>query len=729
MGRSLTSLRIAALLGLALALLRFSGCRYLQLFDLRAIDYRLLQRGPQAASPDIVIVAVDDASVEQLGRWPWSRAVVAQLIDRLVAADAAVIGFDIVQSEATITEGLEGLRERVEGVDEHTWATIRRALDRGAAEDAQLAEAVRRSNRTVLGYFYDFNRQSGGGADVRLSTYNIVQQGSSGRGETRVPQAPMVVPNLPELTTAARELGYFNFIPDADGYYRRVPLAIRYRGQIAVPLSLAMLRIYRSGDPLLIRFADYGVDSVRLGSVTVPVAEDGQMLVNYRGPGKTFTHVPAADLLAGHVAPETFRGKLVLVGVTAAALADVRATAFDGVLPGVEIHATAMDNILRHDFIFDPKWVVLAEIGVILLLVLLLGLGLHFAHGVYGAAFAAALLGLYLVWSQWLFRRFGLPLSLAYPLLAIGLTYVAISVQHYVVEEGEKRKIRNAFGLYLPPALATLVSEHPDMLKLGGEKRELTVMFSDIRGFTTLSEGLEPEALVELLNEFLGAMTDVIFACEGTLDKYIGDAIMAVWGAPIPQDDHAARACQAALGMVARLHELAVQWAQRGLPPLNIGIGLNTGPMVVGNMGSARRLSYTVIGDNVNLGSRLEGLNKMYGSGIIASESTFRVAADVIVARELDLVRVKGKKLPVRIFEILAPATERERWAPLLERFNAGLAAYRARQWDEAMAAFSGVLAERADDGPSLLYMERCRDMLQTPPAPDWDGVTVMEVK
>lgn len=727
MEKALTSFRIAAILGIALALLRFSGCHYLDLFDLRAIDYRLLQRGPQPASTDIVIVAVDDASVAELGRWPWSRAVVARLIDRLVADEAAVIGFDIVQSEATVTQGLEGLRERVEGIDERTWAALRQALDRGASEDAQLADAVRRSNRTVLGYFFDFNRQEGTAADVRLSHYSIVQQ--SDTGEARMPQARIVVPNLPELTTATRELGYFNFFPDADGYYRRVPLAIRYRGDIALPLSLAMLRIYRPAGQLGIRFADHVVDSVSVGTVTVPVAEDGQMLVNYRGPGKTFKYAAAADVLAGRVAPGTFRGKLVLVGVTATALADARATAFDGVLPGVEIHATTMDNILRRDFIFQPKWVVVVEIGVILLLVLLLGLGLHFAHGVYGALFAAAVFGAYLVWSQWVFVRLGLPLSLAYPLLAISLTYVAISVQHYVVEEGEKRKIRNAFGLYLPPALANLVSEHPEMLKLGGDKRELTVMFSDIRGFTTLSEDLEPEALVELLNEFLGAMTEVIFSHDGTLDKYIGDAIMAVWGAPIAQSDHAAGACRAALGMVARLHELAAQSVQRGLPPLNIGIGLNTGPMVVGNMGSARRLSYTVIGDNVNLGSRLEGLNKLYGSDIIASESTLRAAAGAVVARELDLVRVKGKKLPVRIFEILAPAEELERWMPLVERFNAGIAAYRARQWNEAIAAFSAVLAERPDDGPSLLYLERCRGMLETPPAPNWDGVTVMEVK
>jgi adenylate cyclase len=316
-----------------------------------------------------------------------------------------------------------------------------------------------------------------------------------------------------------------------------------------------------------------------------------------------------------------------------------------------------------------------------------------------------------------------------YPVLAIILTHVAISVQHYVVEEGEKRKIRNAFGLYLSPSFARLVSERPEMLALGGEKRDLTVLFSDIRGFTTISEGLEPERLVEILNEYLGAMTDIVFHHDGTLDKYIGDAIMAVWGAPVPQADHAARACQTALGMIARLGELDAEWKARGLPVFDIGIGLNTGPMVVGNMGSARRLSYTVIGDNVNLGSRLEGLNKMYGSRIIASETTVQAAGAAVVARELDLVRVKGKLLPVRIFELLAPDGERARWASVVERFEAGLRAYRQREWEQAIVTFGAILEERPDDGPARLYVARCRKMLETPPAPEWDGVTVMDAK
>jgi adenylate cyclase len=255
------------------------------------------------------------------------------------------------------------------------------------------------------------------------------------------------------------------------------------------------------------------------------------------------------------------------------------------------------------------------------------------------------------------------------------------------------------------------------------------VLFSDIRGFTTISEGMAPEALVELLNAFLGDMTEVIFRYDGMLDKYIGDAIMAVWGAPLPQADHAARACQAALAMLARLHALTEQWRERGWPPLQIGVGVNSGPMVFGNMGSADHLSLTVIGDEVNLGSRLEGLSKLYRANIIASEATIKGAGEVVVARELDLVRVKGKRLPVRIFEILAPGSERAQWQPLVEQFAAGIAAYRERRWEEGIALFGAILAARPDDGPAQLYLQRCREMVDTPPGPDWDAVTTMDVK
>ncbi|HUI25854.1 MAG TPA: adenylate/guanylate cyclase domain-containing protein, partial [Candidatus Kryptonia bacterium] len=730
MWRLLTPIRIALLLGVVLSALRFSQCRYLDLVDVRAVDYRLIQRGVQPASPEIVVVAVDDASIEQLGRWPWPRAVMAKMVERLTSAQAAVIGFDVVQSEPTEELSVGGLRDAASGVDERTWDAVQGVLRTWSAGDRRLAETIHTSDRVVVGYFFEFGGEVKDASGARFSAYNLVQHSASGRAEAMVPQASGATLNLPEINAAAREAGFFNFRPDSDGAYRRAPLAIRFGDQVALPLSLAMLRVYWRGAQSSIRFAEFGVESVRIGSVTVPVAEDGQMLINYRGPRRTFRHVSAADVLAGHVDPQMLQGKIVLVGVTATAVADIRATPFDGYFPGVEIHANVLDNILRQDFIQQPKGIILVEIPAIMASVLILGVLLHYARGVVGALLAVGLMGAYLVGSQWLFVVYGLPLTLVYPLLAVSLTYAAIGVQHYVTIDREKRKIRNAFSLYLSPSVADLVSERPEMLALGGDTRELTVLFSDIRGFTTISERFQhdPHTLVALLNEFLGGMTDVIFAHDGLLDKYVGDEIMAVWGAPLPQADHAARACRGALDMMKRLAELNEEWKQRGWPPLDIGIGINSGPMVVGNMGSQRRLSYTVVGDNVNLGARLEGLNKLYGSHIIASESTIEAAGDLVV-RELDLVRVKGKYQGVRIFEVLGLATDREHWADLVERFNSGVYAYRARRWDEAIHAFAALLDERPDDGPSRLYLGRCRGMLEAPPAPDWDGVTVMEVK
>ncbi|HVN87092.1 MAG TPA: adenylate/guanylate cyclase domain-containing protein [Candidatus Binatia bacterium] len=730
MWRQLTPIRIALLLGLALSALRFSQCRYLELLDARAVDYRLIQRGVRPGAGDVLIVAIDDGSIAKLGRWPWPRAVMARLVDRLASAGAAVIGFDIVQSEPTEELNVGGLREAAKALDDPTWSALQDVLHQWAAGDTRLADSLRAAERTAVGYFFDFDSEGKPLGDSHISAYNLVQPSVNGRGEAMVPRASSATLNLPDINNAAREVGFFNFRPDSDGSYRRAPMAIRFADEIAMPLSLAMLRVYWHGAQAAIRFAEYGVESVRIGSVTVPVAEDGQMLINYRGPRKTFAHLAAADVLGDRFDASRIRGKLVLVGVTATAVADIRTTPFDGYFPGVEIHANVLDNILRQDFIEQPKGIVLIEVPVILAAVIILGVLLHYARGVSGALAALGILVAYLVGSQWLFIAYGLPMTLVYPILAVSLTYAAIGVQHYVTVEREKRKIRNAFSLYLSPTVANLVSERPEMLALGGDTRELTVLFSDIRGFTTISERFQdqPHTLVALLNEFLGGMTEVIFANDGTLDKYVGDEIMAVWGAPLPQPDHAARACRAALAMIAHLAELNEAWRQREWPALDIGIGINSGPMVVGNMGSQRRLSYTVVGDNVNLGARLEGLNKLYGSRIIASESTVQEAREFVV-RELDLVRVKGKYQGVRIFEVLGIASERDQWASLVERFNAGVYAYRERRWDDAIRAFAMILDERPDDGPARLYLGRCRGMLESPPAPDWDGVTVMEVK
>ncbi|MGH7785498.1 MAG: adenylate/guanylate cyclase domain-containing protein, partial [Candidatus Binatia bacterium] len=329
-----------------------------------------------------------------------------------------------------------------------------------------------------------------------------------------------------------------------------------------------------------------------------------------------------------------------------------------------------------------------------------------------------------LVGSQLLFVYGGVLLSAVYPTLAVALSYMTVALHHYVVVDREKRHTRRMLDLYLSPSLSHYVSQHPDKLKLGGEKSDRTVLFSDVRNFTPIAERLAPEQLVELLNLYLGEMTDIVFANDGMLDKYVGDGVMAVWGAPIRQPDHAVRACRAALAMVERLVHINARCSARGWPTLNIRIGLNSGPMVFGNMGSAGHLSLTVMGDNVNLGARLEGINKLYGTTIIVSENTLGAAQDVLTVRELDVVRVKGKAQKVRIYEVLGPATKAAAWQPLIEQFDAGLAAYRLRDWPTAVAAFEAAMRIRPNDGPSDLYLRRCQQHERTPVDPGWEAVT-----
>ena len=730
-GRLLTPLRIALLFAVGLGVLRFQNWTYLYLTDVRAMDYRLLQRGPVPTSGHVVIVAIDDPSVDEVGRWPWPRTVFARLLDRIAAAKPLAVGIDVMFSEPSAFAETELRRARPQSVTPDAWQLVQQTL---AEQDAELVTSLRDSQTTVLGFFFDElapgTQHIGPVADeIDYATYNLVSGLDEGSGPKRAWHAAKVRASLPPFAEAARTMGYFNVTPDEDGPIRRLPMVIAHGDEWAVPLSLATLRT-ALGDPLLrLRFAEFGVESLQIADTRIPVAEDGRLMINYRGPGRTFPHVSAMDILDGRAPASALADKIVILGVTATAVADFRVTPFSEMFPGVEIHANVVDNILTGEFLQQPRWAAAVDVFSIVAIALLLGIGLKRLRGISGLAFAAAVLAAYLGGSQLVFLNYGLPLSLVYPILAIVLTYTVVIVLQYVTEEREKRKVRRALALYLSPSMADIVSDEPERLKLGGEKRDMTVFFSDIRSFTSISEKLAPEELVELLNEYLGEMTDLIFKHDGMLDKYIGDAVMAVWGAPLEQPDHATRACIATVEMVRRLAELNQRWEERGWPRLEIGCGLNSGPMVFGNMGSEQHLALTVMGDNVNLGSRLEGTNKTYGTHIIASENTVQAAKDAIVVRELDLIRVKGREEPVRMYEVLGAASEREQWQPLIADFEAGLAAYRERRWQDATESFEKVLAAKPHDGPATLYLERCARFAVDPPPPTWTGVTVMETK
>ncbi|HJW80726.1 MAG TPA: adenylate/guanylate cyclase domain-containing protein, partial [Acidiferrobacterales bacterium] len=430
-------------------------------------------------------------------------------------------------------------------------------------------------------------------------------------------------------------------------------------------------------------------------------------LINYRGPPRSFPTYSVSDVLAGRIDAALLRDKIVLVGATAQGLGDYRTTPVGAVFPGVEIRANTMQNLIDGDFIQRPGWMFVFDVALMLalgglLVALLPRLGVRLS-----ALVTLALAAAYLLLAIVEFRAQLIWINVVYPALLIALLYVSSTLVHYFTAEREKRQIKNAFQHYVPVAVVDQILHNIDNLGLGGDKRELTVLFSDIRGFTGIAEGLSPEALVQLLNDYLTQMTDKVFQHDGLLDKYIGDAIMAVYGAPIPHPQHARLACRTAVDMMQQLRRMQAGWKQRGLPGMDIGIGINTGPMVVGNMGSRTRFDYTVIGDAVNLGARIEALNKQYGSHILISEFTWRQVKDEFPqAREIDVTTVRGRTEPVRLYELmLAEDYPHLDWLP---EFARAYELFRADLRTQARTLFKQ-LAETYNDPVSRYYVERCQ--------------------
>jgi len=685
----------------------------LRLLELRALDARQQFRGPLPVGPEVAIVAIDEKSLTELGRWPWPRSRTAELISELSRRGAASIALDIVFAEPQ------------------------------PGEDDQLAAAIRESGRVVLGYFIDFSATGASEAVTGLSTYNLIRPGlGKSPGEYWLENAPRVVGNIPEIATAAKRAGYFNMLPDEDGIFRRVPLGVRYAprestAQILSPLSMEALRRAERGAMLGITLGDFGVQHITLGDVEIPVDEQGILWVNYAGPARTFPHYSAADVLAGKIDYTLIQGRVILVGTTATGAYDIRSTPFDPVSPGVEIHANVIEDVLRGRFVIKPHWLRQFDLWMIILLGFVFGAALAFLKGLSGVFFTVAAIGIYLGAGQFVFVRHGIPLGVVYHTLSMLSSFTAVGLFHFMTEAREKRRIRSAFDLYLEPSVARLVSEDPSRLRLHGEKAELTVLFADLRDFTSRSESLEPERLVEFMNEYFGVMTEEIFQHGGLLDKYIGDAIMALWGAPVSTANHALKACEAALDMAGRLDGLQSTWqriassdgAAPSLPRLGMGVGINTGPMVVGNIGSTRRFNYTVLGDAVNFASRLEACNKLYGTRILVGENTRIAVGNAFVLREIDSVRVKGKRLPVRIWELLARRSEAGALVTFASRFEEALRVYHGREWPRALDLFERFCIEYPTDTTARIYLERCQSLIEHPPGDAWDGVYTFATK
>ncbi|HNZ10979.1 MAG TPA: adenylate/guanylate cyclase domain-containing protein [Smithellaceae bacterium] len=725
-----------------------SDFQFFRLMELKTLDLRMASRGPLVPGNETAIAAIDEKSISELGRWPWPRSTIARLVDLLKKGGAKAIGFDIVFSEPDDRADLKTIdaltaEMKKSGVTDSNVLNLLQRQRASAGEDGILAASIQKAGNITLGYFFHFSQQENEkelahitqyrmedhAARIVNSRYSAVNSLSGTSNDGYLPRAFAPETNISILAAAAQNSGFFNTLPDSDGSNRWAPLVVALGENYYSSLAVSMVCSYLDFPVLSLNLESYGANSIGIGEKTIPTNESGQLLINYLGPPRTFPHYSVADILSGTIPPDTFRDKIVLVGATAVGIYDLRVTPFSSTFPGVEIHATVIDNILHENFLTHSSFIRMIDVGAIILFGLIMGLLVSRLRPISGMASALLIIAVFIAMNFLAFFRFNVWLNLVYPLTTMMMIYLGITIYHYFKEEQEKKKIRSAFQYYLTSSVINEMLKNPGKLKLGGDRRNLTVLFSDIRGFTTISEKMTPEELIMLLNEYLTAMTNQVFYYDGLLDKYMGDAIMAVFGAPLDQPDHARRACLTALAMMRELRRLQNKWEAEGRPVFDIGIGINSGEMVVGNMGSAMRFDYTVMGDMVNLGSRLEGANKEYGTNIIISEFTYNHVKDTICCREIDSVRVKGKTRPVRIFELLGEKKDEPGYQNLIKVFATGLTLYRDGKWDDAIAAFQDACKIKHDDFVSTTYIERCKTLKQHPPAHPWNGVFVMTKK
>ena len=695
-------------------------------------DARLNLLMPNTVDKRIVIVDIDEKSLKEQGQWPWSRDKLAILVNQLFATyQINTLGFDVVFAEKDESSGLKNL-EWLQQNDLKNDKQFTFALERLKPKldfDGAFANSLK-NRKVVLGYYFLLNGNTQQIGQLPAPIF----AGESFSSAPNFVEASGFGANLDVLEKNAATAGHFTFEPEADGISRRVPVLIKHAGNYYDSLAIAMARVYLQA-PLEAKVEatsaseQYsGLESFKLGKSTIPVDEEVQALIPYRGRQGSFVYVSATDVLNNKVRLNTLKNKIVLVGTTAAGLLDLRATPVQAAYPGVEIHANLVSGILDNNIKARPAYTLGAEFALILLVGLLLMIKLPALNPLKATLLTLAVLAavLALIAICWVYANLVLPLAAL--LLMIGLIYFVNMSYGFFVESRGKRQLAGIFGQYVPPELVAEMAENPEKISLVGESREMTVLFSDIRGFTSIAEGLDPKQLTQLMSEFLTPLTQVIHSNRGTIDKYMGDAIMAFWGAPLRDNNHAAHALDAALQMQAALSKINEKFIAKGWPKIEVGVGLNTGNMVVGNMGSRFRMAYTVMGDAVNLGSRVEGLTKFYGAPIIVTEFVKSQTPDMLY-RELDLVRVKGKDKAVRIYEPVI--NEKQATQLILSELNQhreALDCYRKQDWEKAEKHFLS-LQNTGNHPIYAIYIQRIQAYKHTPPAENWGGAYNFETK
>ncbi len=708
--------------------------------DFALYDARLRATMPRTLNPDIVILDIDEKSIEEVGHWPWGRDKMARIIDKLFDVHKVeLVGFDIVWAERDPSSGLAHMDELAKNElrDVPAFQTQLERLRPSLDFDRAFADSLR-NRRVVLGYY--FTSELGGRTTGTLPEPVLPEGTFKGR-----PIAFTVWngygANLPELQKAAAGAGHFNPIEDDDGNVRRVPMLVEYDHQYYESLSLAVMRTLLGSPGVQPGFPEEswlrrdfsGLVSINLPapgtntSVRIPVDRNVTTLVPYRGPGGptggSFKYISLSDVLNDRVKPGELTNKIVLIGTTALGLNDMRSTPVNKVYPGVEVHANLIAGMIEGSIRTMPDYALGAEVMSLLVVGLLLAFALPFLSAV-RTVILTLIVTILVVGLNLLIFHYGVVLPLAGTLLLILAIFVLDITYGYFVESRSKRELTGLFGSYVPPELVEEMSRNPRDYSMEGRSEDLTVMFADVRGFTTISESLDPKALAEYINEYLTAMSVLIQKSRGTIDKYVGDMVMAFWGAPVADANHAQEAVNTAMAMQAEVLRLSEGFKARGWPVIEIGIGLSTGTMKVGDMGSKIRRAYTVMGDAVNLGSRLESKTKHYGVGILVPEPT-KKAVHGIVFREIDRVQVKGKDEPVAIFEPVGLEADVDKSTmDELKLWHQTLKAYRAQQWDQAELQLMNLRRMSPDRGLYKVFLEAIAKWRADPPEANWTGVT-----
>ena len=717
---------VLALVGHADGLYRLPG---VAVIDRAVYDFQMRWTAPGGVDDRVVIVDIDERSLAALGRWPWRRDLVARLVDQMFDRyNAAVVGFDVAFAEPDVSGGEALLEEiRAHHLSPSQYEEVVRALRPVLDRDQRLAEALR-GRPVVLSYYFSAEGAAGRAGEIGRSAMSAATLAGAGVNPTRWSG---FAGNLAILQRAAAHSGHFNAIVDEDGATRRIPLVVEYQGGVYESLSLAVVRRMLGMPAVEPVMSGARVAGLRLGELGTPVDAGGAMFIPYRGPRGSFRYVSAADVVTGAAAAAELRGKIVLVGSSAPGLFDLRSTPVSGAMPGVEMHANVISGILDQRVKAPPPYAEITAAILTLLIGALFAFWLPRLTPGRALAAAAAMTVLTLALSLAVWSAADLVFPVATILGAVLLTLGLNTFYGYFVETNARREFARVFGPYVPPALVEQMARDPARYRhlIVPRSETLTVLFADLRGFTTVAESMQPEEVRLFLNDYFTEMSEVIHEYQGTVDKYIGDEVMAFWGAPLADPDHARHAVLTALEMQEAIARLWGAARARGVYPLDLGIGVNTGLMSVGDMGSTFRRSYTVLGDSVNLAKRLESLTRYYGVGIIVGEQT-RARVPDLVCREIDWVQVRGRGGKVTIYEPLGFSGEVTRdKLEELQRWARALAAYRDRDWEQAAGILAGLCRPHAPDRLYEFYRDRVVRYRETPPPEGWNGVTVFDQK